>query len=61
MKNLTLIIPTKKESESLPNFLDEIKNLTCKKMVVLQSEDIETLQSIKSRLLSATIFPSEVG
>ena len=48
MINLTLIIPTKKESESLPNFLDEIKNLTCKKMVVLQSEDIETLQSIKN-------------
>tara|TARA_B100001996_G_C18557893_1_gene553463 strand:- start:536 stop:727 length:192 start_codon:yes stop_codon:yes gene_type:complete len=48
MKNLTLIIPTKKESESLPNFLDEIKNLTCKKMVVLQSEDTETLQSIKN-------------
>ena len=47
MKNLTLIIPTKKESESLPKFLEEIKNLTCKKMVVLQFDDKETLQSIE--------------
>ncbi len=47
MKNLTLIIPTKKESESLPIFLREIKNLNCKKMVVLQTDDNETLDSIK--------------
>ena len=47
MKNLTLIIPTKKESESLPKFLEEIKNLTCRKMVVLQFDDKETLQSIE--------------
>ena len=47
MNNLTLIIPTKKESESLPKFLEEIKNLTCKKMVVLQFDDKETLQSIE--------------
>ena len=47
MNNLTLIIPTKKESESLPKFLEEIKNLTCRKMVVLQFDDKETLQSIE--------------
>ena len=47
MKNLTLIIPTKKESESLPIFLREIKNLNCKKMVVLQTDDNETIDSIK--------------
>ena len=47
MKNLTLVIPTKKESESLPKFLEEIKNLTCRKMVVLQFDDKETLQSIE--------------
>ena len=47
MKNLTLIIPTKKESESLPIFLREIKNLICKKMVVLQTDDNVSLDSIK--------------
>ena len=31
MKNLTLIIPAKKEKESLPQVIDEIKNLDCKK------------------------------
>ena len=46
MKDLTLIIPTKKEVESLPVFLSEIKNLFCKKLVVLQEEDIETKNAI---------------
>ena len=40
MKNLTLIIPTKKEVESLPIFLREIENLTCRKLIVLQEEDV---------------------
>ena len=48
MNNLTLIIPTKKESESLPKFLNELKIFNCKKMIVLQSEDDETLESIKN-------------
>ncbi len=42
MKNLTLIIPTKKEAESLPTFLKEIENYNCKKLIVLEKEDIET-------------------
>ena len=46
MKDLTLIIPTKKEVESLPVFLQEIKNLTCKKLIVLQNEDVETKTAI---------------
>ncbi len=46
MTNLTLIIPTKKESESLPTFLEEIKNLKYKKLIVLQKEDVETKKSI---------------
>ena len=48
MNNLTLIIPTKKESESLPKFLNELKIFNCKKMIVIQSEDNETLESIKN-------------
>ena len=42
MQDLTLIIPTKKEVESLPIFLKEIENYNCKKLIVLEKEDIET-------------------
>ena len=47
MQNLTLIIPTKKEAESLPTFLKEIENYNCKKLIVLEKEDIETKQILK--------------
>ncbi len=47
MNDLTLIIPTKKEAESLPIFLKEIEKLDYKKLIVLQKEDIETKVSIK--------------
>ena len=42
MQDLTLIIPTKKEAESLPTFLKEIESYNCKKLIVLEKEDIET-------------------
>ena len=42
MQDLTLIIPTKREVESLPIFLKEIENYNCKKLIVLEKEDIET-------------------
>ena len=48
MKNLTLIIPAKNEKESLPYVLDEIKNLDCKKKVLLASDDLETIDAIKN-------------
>ena len=47
MKNLTLIIPTKKEVESLPVFLKELKNYKCQKMIVMQKEDLATFEKIK--------------
>ena len=47
MNNLTLLIPANKEAESLPIFLNELTNYDCKKMVVLQKEDEETINSIK--------------
>ena len=47
MTNLTLIIPTKLEAESLPIFLDELKKYDCNKLIVLQKEDHETINSIK--------------
>jgi len=46
MRDLTLIIPAKKEVESLPVFLKEIENYKCKKFVVLQKEDLETKEAI---------------
>ena len=47
MQNLTLIIPTKKEVESLPTFLKEIENYNCKKLIVLEKEDIETKKTLE--------------
>ena len=46
MKNLTLLIPANKESESLPIFLKELRDFECKKLIVLQKEDQETIDSI---------------
>ena len=48
MKNLTLIIPTKEEAESLPIFLNELKNYNFIKKIVLQKEDHKTIESIKN-------------
>ena len=48
MNNLTLIIPAKKEKESLPHVLEELKNFECKKKVVLEQTDYETIESIKN-------------
>ena len=47
MRDLTLIIPAKKEVESLPVFLKEIESYKCKKLVVLQKEDLETKEAIR--------------
>jgi len=47
MENLTLIIPAKNESESLPIFLNELQKYNCKKMVVLQKDDLKTIESLK--------------
>ena len=48
MDNLTLIIPAKNESVSLPRVLQEIKDYSCRVIVILESSDIETIESIKS-------------
>ena len=48
MKNLTLIIPARKENEALPQVIDEINNLDCKKKVILASDDIDTINAIKN-------------
>ena len=51
MNNLTLLIPAKEESGSLPLVLDELKKYNCKKLVVLDEKDIITIDSIKNYLI----------
>jgi len=48
MKNLTLIIPAKDESDSLPIVLDEIKNLDCSIIIILESTDTQTINAAKN-------------
>jgi len=48
MIDLTLIIPAKFESESLPIFLKEIQSLKCTKIVILDEDDYKTINAIKS-------------
>ena len=47
MKDLTLIIPAKNESDSLPKVLNELKEFECKITVILESSDIKTIDAIK--------------
>jgi len=48
MSNLTLLIPAKKEAESLPVFLNELEGYEYEKLIVMDKEDIETSNSIKN-------------
>lgn len=48
MSNLTLIIPAKNESDSLPHVLDELKKYDFNILVILKSDDLKTINSIKS-------------
>ena len=48
MNNLTLVIPAKYEALPLPIVFKEIEKLDCKKIVVLEAKDIETVNSIKN-------------
>ena len=47
MNDLTLVIPAKRESESLPTVLKELKKFKIKILVVLEKKDLETINSIK--------------
>ena len=47
MEHLTLVIPAKNEKESLPTVLEELKKFNLKKIIVMEKNDIETLESIK--------------
>ena len=47
MEHLTLIIPAKNEKESLPIVLNELKKYNLKIIIVLEKEDLDTVNSIK--------------
>ncbi len=47
MNNLTLIIPAKNESISLPIVLKELEEFKIKKIVILEKSDLKTIESIK--------------
>lgn len=47
MSELTLIIPAKYESESLPKVLTELKYYNFKKKIILEPSDKDTIQSVK--------------
>ena len=49
MNDLTLIIPAKNESESLPIVIESLKSLDCKIKVSLKNNDINTINSIKEK------------
>ena len=47
MKNLTLVIPAKKEEGSLPIVLNEVKNFDCSIIIILEETDKATIEAIK--------------
>ena len=46
MNDLTLIIPAKNESESLPAVLDSLKNFNGNIVIALKKDDTSTLNAI---------------
>ena len=47
MEHLTLVIPAKNEKESLPIVLNELKKYNLKIIIILEKEDLDTINSIK--------------
>ena len=48
MEDLTLVIPVKNESESLPTVLSNLNNFNCKKIIVIDPLDNETFEVTKN-------------
>jgi len=60
MEHLTLVIPAKNEKESLPSVLQELEQYNLKKIIVLEKEDGETINSI-SKFGCNVIFQKNKG
>ena len=54
MENLTLVIPAKNEEESLPLVIEELKKYNLKIIIVLEENDIRTINSLRN--LSCKFF-----
>ena len=61
MSNLTLIIPAKFEAESLPVFLEELKEFDHKKLVVLDENDSKTIEAIKNFKEIELLYQKQTG
>ncbi len=61
MQDLTLVIPAKYESESLPIFLKEISQLSCKKIIVLDKSDFKTIDAINNFQEIKILYQQEKG
>jgi hypothetical protein len=61
MQDLTLVIPAKHESESLPIFLKEINQFPCKKIIVLERNDLKTIDVIKNFNEIEILFQKKMG
>ena len=48
MEDLTLVIPAKNEKESLPAVLNELKEYNVSIIIVLEKNDVETINSVKN-------------
>lgn len=60
MTNITLVIPAKNESESLPFVIENLKDFPVKKIVILEKNDFSTFKSIK-KLNCKIIYQSSKG
>lgn len=61
MNEITLIIPAKSESESLPIFLKELENTSYKKIIILEKTDEATINSIKKDENLEILFQNTKG
>ena len=68
MKDITLVIPAKSESDSLPKVLNELKKFSVKKIIVIPKNDILTFKSAKKynckiifqkKMDTVVLFPKE--
>jgi len=60
MYDLTLVIPAKKEGESLPRVIEELREYNLKKLIVLEKNDLETINSISDDF-SKIIYQTDKG
>ena len=61
MPELTLLIPAKKEAESLPIFLNELKEYNFKILIVLEENDKETINAINQRNNIEILYQKKIG